>query len=248
VSNGQPAIAFGGVSFAYPGRPPVLDDLGFSIQPRMSVAMVGASGSGKSTLLRLINRMLTPTSGLVMVEGRDTLAWDPYELRRGIGYVLQDVGLFPHQTIGENVGLVPRLLGWPAVRIRERTEALLRLVGLAPEEFANRWPDELSGGQRQRVGVARALAADPPILLMDEPFGALDPVTRREIQRGFVGIKEQLQKTIVLVTHDMAEARLLGDWIGVLDSGQLVAWDRADVVAQSTDSRVQPFFTSAEAT
>ncbi|MPY86830.1 MAG: ATP-binding cassette domain-containing protein [Luteitalea sp.] len=242
------AITFESVSFAYPGRSPVLQDISFSIPPGVSAALVGASGVGKSTLLKLINRLLDPETGCVAVDGRDTRTWDRYVLRRHIGYVLQDVGLFPHQTVEQNVGLVPWLLHWPHARIQDRTRELLTLVGLSPDEFATRWPDELSGGQRQRVGVARALAADPPILLMDEPFGALDPLTRRDLQREFLRIQQRLRKTVVLVTHDMAEARLLADWLGVLDEGALVAWDRAERVAASRDPRVQPFFESPSQT
>lgn len=184
--------------------------------------MLGRSGSGKTTTLKLINRLLVPTEGEVLVEGRATTAWDPIRLRRGIGYVIQEVGLFPHFTVERNVGLVPALEGWEADCIHARVKELLRLVDLDPEEFAGRRPHELSGGQRQRVGVARALAVDPPVLLMDEPFGALDPVTRAEIQREFKRLRERLNKTIVFVTHDVREALLLGSRIALLAGGRLV--------------------------
>ena len=188
-----------------------------------TVVLLGRSGSGKTTLLRLINGMLLPSEGEVLVDGRSTAAWDPIRLRRGIGYVIQDAGLFPHFTVAENVGLVPSLEKWDRCRTAVRVGELLTLVGLDPSEFAARRPRELSGGQRQRVGVARALAADPPILLMDEPFGALDPVTRAELQREFSALAQRLGKTIVFVTHDLHEALLLASRIVLLESGRIVA-------------------------
>src|SRR5467141_2946358 len=188
-----------------------------------TVVLLGRSGSGKTTLLRLINGMLLPSEGEVLVDGRSTAAWDPIRLRRGIGYVIQDSGLFPHFTVAENVGLVPSLESWDVARIATRVEEMLHLVGLDPREFAHRHPRELSGGQRQRVGVARALAADPPILLMDEPFGALDPVTRAELQREFSALARRLGKTIVFVTHDLREALLLASRIILLENGRIIA-------------------------
>lgn len=185
--------------------------------------LLGRSGSGKTTTLKLINQLLTPTSGRVLVDGRATTSWDVIRLRRSLGYVIQEVGLFPHFTVERNVGLVPTLEGWTPERVRERTRAMLELVGLDPGEFAGRFPQQLSGGQRQRVGVARALAADPPILLMDEPFGALDPITRVEIQREFRALKQRLKKTVVFVTHDIREAFLLGSRIALLEGGRLVS-------------------------
>ena len=187
------------------------------------MVLLGRSGSGKTTLLRLVNRLLLPSDGEVVVAGRLTSAWDEIQLRRGIGYVIQEAGLFPHFTVAQNIGLVPGLLGWPADRIAARVNEMLQLVGLEPREFSTRRPRELSGGQRQRVGVARALAADPPILLMDEPFGALDPVTRAELQREFAALAKRLAKTIVFVTHDLREAMLLGSRIVLLQAGQIVA-------------------------
>ena len=217
-------ISFEGVSFAR-GTRQVLRDVSFRLDRGETLALVGRSGAGKSTVLKLINRMLEPHAGRVTVDGRDTREWDPTALRRSTGYVLQEIGLFPHMDVAHNVGLVPSLAAWPATRIASRTHELLALVGLPPEEFSGRWPDQLSGGQRQRVGVARALAADPPVILMDEPFGALDPLTRAELQREFLRIQRQLRKTVILVTHDMREACTLADRVGVLDDGVLVACD-----------------------
>ena len=217
------AIEFRDVTFARPGRPPVLDRFSLAVDSGEVLALVGRSGAGKSTLLKLINRLLEPDAGSVVVEGRDTREWEPIRLRRRVGYVLQDVGLFPHMSIADNVAVVPRLEAWPPTRVEARVAELLELVGLPAHEFAMRWPDELSGGQRQRVGVARALAADPPILLMDEPFGALDPVTRAELQREFSNLARRLGKTIIFVTHDLREALLLASRIVLLEAGRIVA-------------------------
>jgi len=235
----SPVVQFEDVEFRYPSGVPVVVGFTLSVEPGEVVVLVGRSGAGKSTILKLVNRMVLPGSGAVRVEGRDTREWHAIRLRRRIGYVLQDIGLFPHMTVGENVGLVPRLERWPADRIRDRTRSLLELVGLPPAMFAARWPSELSGGQRQRVGVARALAVDPPILLMDEPFGALDPVTRVELQREFTRIQRQLKTTVILVTHDMAEAFVLARRIGVIDAGALVVCDAPVAVARSQDPRVK---------
>jgi len=189
-----------------------------------TLVLLGRSGSGKTTLLKLMNGLLVPTKGEVLVQGRSTTAWDPIRLRRGIGYVIQEAGLFPHFTVAENVALVPTLENWDAARTAARVDEMLQLVGLdSRAEFASRRPRELSGGQRQRVGVARALAADPPILLMDEPFSALDPVTRAELQREFSALARRLGKTIVFVTHDLREALLLASRIVLLESGRIVA-------------------------
>ena len=234
------ALDYRGVRFAYDGRQ-VLDGIDLTLEAGSVVALVGRSGTGKTTLLKLANRLLLPDAGAVRVEGRDTRDWDPIRLRRRIGYVLQDVGLLPHFTVAENVGLVPRLEGWAEQRIRARVEELLALVGLPAASFGTRRPRELSGGQRQRVGVARALAADPPILLMDEPFGALDAITRAELQREFRRIQGEVRKTVLLVTHDIGEAFALGDRAGVLHEGQLVACDAPQAIAASTDPRVRPF-------
>jgi osmoprotectant transport system ATP-binding protein len=237
-------IAFDGVQFRR-GERQVLRGLTLEIHRGETVALVGRSGAGKSTILKLINRMLEPADGRVLVDGRDTRLWHPITLRRQTGYVLQDVGLFPHMTVARNVGLVPALADWPQPRIDERTSELLDLVGLPPCEFAARWPDELSGGQRQRVGVARALAADPPVMLMDEPFGSLDPITRAELHREFGRIQRQVRKTIVLVTHDMREAFTLADRIGVLDAGVLVEYGPRSMLESSTNPTVMTLVESA---
>ena len=234
-----PAIEFRGVSFARPGRPRVLDHFNLTVEAGDVLALVGRSGAGKSTLLRLVNRLLLPDEGAVLVQGRDTREWEPIALRRSVGYVLQDVGLFPHMSIAENVAVVPRLERWSAERIAPRVDELLELVGLPATEFAQRWPDELSGGQRQRVGVARALAVDPPVLLMDEPFGALAPLTRAELHAEFRRIQSHLRKTVIIVTHDMGEAFALADRVGVIEDGTLIANDRAAAVAASSDPRVR---------
>jgi osmoprotectant transport system ATP-binding protein len=201
----------------------IIDRISLEIHAGETLVLLGRSGSGKTTLLKLINRLLLAEQGEVLVQGRSTADWDPIRLRRGIGYVIQEGGLFPHFTIAQNIGLVPRLEKWDPSRIAQRVGELLNLVGLDPGEFAGRHPHELSGGQRQRVGVARALAADPPILLMDEPFGALDPVTRAELQREFRKLAGRLAKTIVFVTHDLREALLLASRIVLLQAGRIVA-------------------------
>jgi osmoprotectant transport system ATP-binding protein len=221
----SPVVILRRVRFAYDAHP-VLDDLDLSIGAGQSVALVGRSGAGKSTVLKLINRLLLPQSGSVLVEGRDTRDWDPIALRRRIGYVLQDVGLFPHLSVEDNVALVPRLEGWTASRRQARARELLELVGLPPDDFAHRWPRELSGGQRQRVGVARALAVDPPMVLMDEPFGALDALTRAELRSEFQRIRRHLRQTVVFVTHDMDEAFALGDRVGLLERGGVTFVER----------------------
>lgn len=223
----------------------VLQDVTFRVAPGETVALVGRSGAGKSTVLKLINRMLEPFEGQVLVDGRDTREWTSTTLRRQTGYVLQEVGLFPHMTVARNVGLVPFLAAWAPQRIEARTRELLELVGLPPHEFAHRWPDQLSGGQRQRVGVARALAADPPVILMDEPFGSLDPITRAELHREFSRIQRQVRKTIVLVTHDMREAFALADRVGVLEAGVLVACDAPAAIKASAHPAVRTLLDAA---
>ncbi len=220
-------IEFRNVGYALSGGRAILDDVSFQIQSGETVVFLGRSGSGKTTTLKLINRLLEPTSGDVFVEEKGAASWDPIRLRRRVGYVIQEIGLFPHFTVERNVALVPTLECWPEHKVRRRVHDMLSLVGLDPKVFARRFPRELSGGQRQRVGVARALAADPPILLFDEPFGALDPITRSEIQREFQAIQAQLRKTIVFVTHDIREAFLLGSRIGLMKDGRLLAIERS---------------------
>lgn len=200
----------------------LVDNVSFTVDAGETLVLLGRSGSGKTTTLRLINRLLEPSSGVVLVAGQATKEIEPHRLRRGIGYVIQDVGLFPHFTVEQNIGLVPRLERWTAERIALRVRELLTLVGLDPDRFVTRRPHELSGGQRQRVGVARALAADPPLLLLDEPFGALDPITRAELQREFKALAARLGKAMVFVTHDVREGMLLGTRIGLMQDGRLV--------------------------
>ena len=232
-----PAIEFRDVSLTRAGGTRVLDHFNLTVDTGEVLALVGRSGAGKTTILKLVNRLLLPDAGAVLVEGRDTREWEPIRLRRHIGYVLQDVGLFPHMTLGDNVAVVPRLEGWPADRIERRVVELFDLIGLP--QFRTRWPDELSGGQRQRAGVARALAVAPPMLLMDEPFGALDPMTRAELHEEFRAIQRRLKKTVIIVTHDMGEAFALGDRLGVLDEGRLIACDQPAEIAASSDARVR---------
>lgn len=233
-------VEFHDVSFGR-ARQTILDRFTLSVALGEVVALVGTSGAGKTTILKLVNRLLVPDSGRVCVQDRSTSEWDPIRLRRSVGYVIQDVGLFPHLTVAGNIAVVPRLDGWDAPRIDRRVRELLELIGLPFDTYAERWPDELSGGQRQRVGVARALAADPPVLLMDEPFGALDPVTRRQLQIEFRRIQARLRKTVLLVTHDMAEAIALADTIGVIDHGRLIWHGPAHAISRSQDPRVRLF-------
>jgi osmoprotectant transport system ATP-binding protein len=215
-------VQFRDVSFALNGGQPIIDRLSLEVRAGETLVLLGESGCGKTTTLRLVNRLLTPTSGSVLVEGKATTEWDVIRLRRRTGYVIQEAGLFPHFTIKDNIALVPRLDGWEEPRIDARVRELFGLVGLDPEKFADRYPRELSGGQRQRVGVARALAADPPLLLMDEPFGALDPLTRASLQREFADLRSRLGKTVIFVTHDVREALMLGSRIALMAAGKIV--------------------------
>ncbi|HTW59022.1 MAG TPA: ATP-binding cassette domain-containing protein [Terriglobales bacterium] len=216
----SPIIEFRDVSFHTAGTQ-ILSGLNLKVDLGETLVLLGRSGSGKTTTLKLVNRLLSPTRGEVRVNGVSNADTDLIRLRRSIGYVIQEVGLFPHFTVERNIGLVPRISGWPEDRVRARVPELLQLVGLAPE-FGSRYPHQLSGGQRQRVGVARALAADPEILLMDEPFGALDPITRDELQREFLSLQQKLRKTVVFVTHDLREALRLGSRIALMEAGRLV--------------------------
>ena len=218
-----PAAELSGVHKRFPARArPALDGLSLSVAEGEVLVLLGTSGSGKTTALKTLNRLVRPDAGRVSVLGRDVESWDPIALRRAVGYVIQDVGLLPHLSVGDNVAMVPRLLGWDPARRWARTRELLALVGLDADRFPGLWPRELSGGERQRVGIARALAADPPLLLMDEPFGALDPLTRRRLQDEFKSLQRRLGKTVVLVTHDVPEALRLGDRVAVMDAGRVV--------------------------
>jgi osmoprotectant transport system ATP-binding protein len=242
-----PVVELRGVSCQLGTRPPrpIVRDVSFTVAPGETLVLLGRSGSGKTTTLKLINRLIEPSAGDVIVAGRSTGAVPPFRLRRGIGYVIQEVGLLPHLTVADNVGLVPRLEGWEAQRIDARVTELLTLVGLAPQQFAARRPHELSGGQRQRVGVARALAVDPPLLLLDEPFGALDPITRTELQREFKGLIARLEKAMVFVTHDVREGLLLGTRIGLMQDGRLVFLGTPDEFRRSAEPEVRAFLEAA---
>jgi osmoprotectant transport system ATP-binding protein len=235
----HPIIEFRDVSYAVAGTL-VLSGLKFEVQPGETLVLLGRSGSGKTTTLKLINRLLSPTSGEVRIKGVPNTQLDLVALRRSIGYVIQDVGLFPHYTVERNIALVPWIMKWPEDRIRVRVKELMQLTGLMPE-LASRYPHQLSGGQRQRVGVARALAADPEILLMDEPFGALDPLTRNELQQEFLSLQRKLRKTIVLVTHDLREALRLGSRIALMETGRLVAALAPQEFLHSADPAVSAY-------
>jgi len=232
------ALEFRQVSYRIGGNL-ILDNLDLRLEPGRTLVLLGRSGSGKTTALKMLNGLLVPSAGQVLVEDRATTDWDLIELRRSIGYVIQEVGLFPHFTIAQNIGLVPRLKGWPPERIRARVSELLHQVGLDPAQFLERHPRQLSGGQRQRIGVARALAAEPKLLLFDEPFGALDPVTRAELQDQFLELRKRFQKTSIFVTHDVREALRLGTDIALLARGRLevVATPAEFVKADTPEAR-----------
>lgn len=240
-SDAQKAVEFRSVGFRLPNGRALLSGLNLEVYQGETLVLLGRSGCGKTTTLKLINRLLDPSEGKVVVEGTATPQWDPIRLRRRVGYVIQEIGLFPHLTVEENVGVVPRLEGWEAGKIGARTRELLDMVGLEPGRFAARYPRELSGGQRQRVGVARALAADPPIILLDEPFGALDPITRREIQQEFRSLQKRLGKSLVFVTHDVREAFLLASRIALLKDGKMVLLGRPQELLESNDAEARAF-------
>jgi len=237
----QAVVEFRDVSFAVNGGQPIIDQLNLDVSSSETMVLLGESGCGKTTTLRLANRLLTPTSGQVLVEGKPTTEWDVIRLRRRTGYVIQEAGLFPHFTVEQNVALVPNLEDWDESRVRNRVYEMLSLVGLEPEKFATRYPRELSGGQRQRVGVARALAADPPLLLMDEPFGALDPLTRASLQKEFAELKARLGKTVIFVTHDVREALMLGSRIALMDKGKIVLLETPQGFVKSEDEYARAY-------
>jgi osmoprotectant transport system ATP-binding protein len=235
------AHSFEDVAYRPAGGPAVLRGVSLALRPGECVALVGRSGCGKTTALRLANALLLPSAGVVRVDGRPTTDWDAIRLRRRTGYVIQEVGLFPHRTVAENAGIVCELDGWDAARRARRVDELLALVGLPAAEFAQRFPHQLSGGQRQRVGLARALAAEPPVLLLDEPFGALDPITRRELQDEFVRLRRTVGTTALFVTHDLAEAVRVADRLALLADGQLAVTGSLDDLRRSAHPEARAF-------
>src|ERR687898_2412837 len=245
---GGAMIEFKGVSKTYPGsEKPVVNDLSFEVLDGEICVLVGPSGCGKTTSMRMVNRLIEITDGEILIDGEPNTAMSGTRLRRKIGYAIQQIGLFPHRTIADNIGTVPHLLGWDKGRIRDRVNELLELVGLSPGEYRDRYPAELSGGQQQRVGVARALAADPPIMLMDEPFGAVDPITRDRLQQEFLHIQEDIKKTIVFVTHDIDEAIKMGDKIAILKEGGILAqYDTPENILSRPDSEFVSSFVGTD--
>lgn len=248
--EGGVAIELEGVSKTYSGQSaPAVEDFSMRIEPGELVMFVGPSGCGKTTTMKMINRIIEPTSGVIRIDGKNVLSLDPNQLRRHIGYVIQQIGLFPHLTIAENIAVVPRLLGWTKQRTAERVDELLRTVQLDPGQFAQRYPKQLSGGQQQRAGVARALAADPPVMLMDEPFGATDPITREKLQAEFLRLQSEIGKTIIFVTHDFDEAIRLGDRIAVMsERSRIEQFDTpAAILAAPANDYVASFIGSGAA-
>jgi osmoprotectant transport system ATP-binding protein len=237
-------VVFDHVTKVYPGRQqPAVDDLSLTIPPGEICVLIGPSGGGKTTALKMVNRLIPITEGDILIDGRGVRGLDLAELRRGIGYVIQQIGLFPHMTVGENIATVPRLLGWDKQRTSARIDELLELVGLDPKADRKRYPAELSGGQRQRVGLARALAADPPLMLMDEPFGAIDPITRERLQDEFLRLQREIRKTVIFVTHDIDEAVKMGDRVAILrEGGRLAQYDTPEeILARPADEFVARF-------
>jgi osmoprotectant transport system ATP-binding protein len=241
-------IKFRGVSKTYPGSDrPVVNELSFEILEGEICGLVGPSGCGKTTTMRMVNRLIEPTAGEILIGGEPNTRMSGTQLRRKIGYAIQQIGLFPHRTIAENIATVPSLLGWEKKRIRKRVDELLELVGIDPEDYRTRYPAELSGGQQQRVGVARAMAADPPIMLMDEPFGAVDPITRERLQDEFLNIQQNIKKTIVFVTHDIDEAIKIGDKIAILKQGGVLAqYDTPENILSSPNSEFVASFVGTD--
>jgi osmoprotectant transport system ATP-binding protein len=240
MDSAEIAVEFRDVSYRLPDGREILKNLSVAVQRGEILILLGRSGSGKTTALKLVNRLLENSSGEILVQGRSTREWNVIELRRHIGYAIQEVGLFPHYIVERNIALVPTIENWSTEKIHTRVHELIQLVGLNPE-ILRRYPHQLSGGQRQRVGVARALAADPPILLMDEPFGALDPLTRADLQREFLALQRRLQKTVLFVTHDLHEALLLGSRIALLDEGRLVSLSSAEEFQNSSEPLVMKY-------
>jgi len=242
-------VAFEHVSKRYggPDEPAAVSDLSMTVPAGEICVLVGPSGCGKTTTMKMVNRLIEPSGGRITIDGRDVTSLPAVELRRGIGYVIQQVGLFPHLTIGENVAVVPNLLRWKADRVRARTDELLELVGLDPGGYRSRFPNELSGGERQRVGVARALAADPPVMLMDEPFGAVDPIRRERLQNEFLRLQQRVRKTIIFVTHDVDEAIKMGDRIAILQRGGVLAqYDTPSAILANPASEFVERFVGAD--
>src|SRR5438128_4820089 len=240
-NNHEPLVEFRDVSYAVNGGRPIIDRLSLQVAQGDTLVLLGESGCGKTTTLRLVNRLLAPSAGEVLVEGKATTEWDAIRLRRRTGYVIQEAGLFPHFTVAENVALVPSLEKWDDDRIANRVSELLSLVGLDAKIFSDRYPRELSGGQKQRVGVARALAADPPLLLMDEPFGALDPLTRASLQKEFAELKSRLEKTVIFVSQDVREALLLGSRIALMAAGKIVLLETPEDFVKSTNDLARSY-------
>ena len=235
-------IEFQEVSKTFPGGVEAVKELSFTVEEGETLVLLGTSGSGKTTSMKMINRLVDPTGGQILVDGTDVMQQSAIDLRRKIGYAIQHIGLFPHLTVGENIATVPDLLGWDENQKHARSDEMLTMVGLEPDEYRDRYPSELSGGQKQRIGVARALAADPPIVLMDEPFGALDPITREQLQNEFLELESEIQKTVVFVTHDIFEAVRMGDRIALLDAGRLVQLDRpAELVENPANEFAEQF-------
>ena len=240
--DNNPLVEFRKVSYSVPSLPaPIISDLDLRVEQGEILVLLGESGCGKTTTLKLVNRLLTPTTGQVLVEGKATTDWDPIRLRRRTGYVIQEAGLFPHFTVERNVGLVPSLEGWESTRVKDRVMELLSLVGMDANKFSQRYPRELSGGQRQRVGVARALAADPPILLLDEPFGALDPLRRANLQREFGELTRRLNKSAIFVTHDLREALRLGSRVALMHAGRLAVVETPENFLNSTEEHARAY-------
>jgi osmoprotectant transport system ATP-binding protein len=246
--GGRNVIEFKEVSKVYPNSDaPAVKDLSFTVSDGDICVLVGPSGCGKTTSMRMVNRLIEPSSGEILIDGEPNTAMSGTQLRRKIGYAIQQIGLFPHRTIAENIGTVPALLDWNHERIRSRVDELLELVGLSPDQYRNRYPAELSGGQQQRVGVARAMAADPPIMLMDEPFGAVDPITRERLQDEFLRIQQEIKKTIVFVTHDIDEAIKMGDKIAILEEGGVLAqYDTPENILSEPDSEFVSSFVGSD--